>query len=324
MVKMRPKISIIIPCYNCNNKISKCLISLEKQTYKNFEAIFIDDCSTDNTYSFLVNYCQKKSLQTQLLKNEINLGPSLTRKKGIGYAMGEYIAFIDSDDWMESEMLELLIKSINEYNSDIAFCDYYVVNQKGKKMIRHIGNKKLIKDNSNKIVLNVDSLACQLIKKSLFLNVEFPDIRNGEDMAIIPQLFAASKSVSYVDQPLYNYQYSNNSLSNQFTENLVVSLKQSFEVLQNSIGTLYEEEVVFLGVRNYLYGSVLVLNKVKKSRSVISKLVNEFSSQYINWYNNRYIKTLPFYKRIYLYMIFKRRFFFVKLLSLLHSFFLKL
>ena len=92
-----PTVSVIIPCYNCAEWIEKCLTALENQTYRNFEVLCVDDCSTDATYAIIESYKDHSKLNINLLKNEKNSGPAISRNRAALIAQGEWLAFCDSD-----------------------------------------------------------------------------------------------------------------------------------------------------------------------------------------------------------------------------------
>ena len=125
-------ISIIVPIYNSENYIKKCLDSILAQTYSNLEVILIDDGSTDNSYNICKDY-QKKDNRIVLLQQK-NAGVSRARNHGLEVAKGEYIGFVDSDDYIEPEMYEILLNSIIESNSKIAICNYYYENEDSKEI----------------------------------------------------------------------------------------------------------------------------------------------------------------------------------------------
>lgn len=117
-------ISIIIPMFNVERYLSKCLDSIVSQSYTDWECIIVDDCSTDNSYSIANGYAIKDN-RFKLFKNEENLGCGLTRKKCIDLATGEWFAFIDADDYIDSEFLETMLNACIRTNSDIAICGTY-------------------------------------------------------------------------------------------------------------------------------------------------------------------------------------------------------
>ena len=109
-----PRFSVVIPVYNSYNLLEKCLETLEEQTYKDFEVVIVDDCSTDNSFEKLQNYSQDSKLNFHVFKNDKNSGPGETRNNGIRNATGEYVIFIDSDDYIETNSLELINKVIEK------------------------------------------------------------------------------------------------------------------------------------------------------------------------------------------------------------------
>jgi glycosyltransferase involved in cell wall biosynthesis len=116
------KISIIIPVYNASNFLVRCLDSVLSQTLSDIEVICIDDCSSDNSFEILKDYVQKDS-RIKVYKNEQNIGQGLTRNKGIDFANGEYIAFVDSDDWIEPNMYEVLYSNTSNKKYDLICCN---------------------------------------------------------------------------------------------------------------------------------------------------------------------------------------------------------
>ena len=117
-------ISVIIPVYKVEKYLDRCLESIVNQTYKNLEIILIDDGSPDNCPAICDEYAQKDSRIKVIHK--ANGGVSSARNKGIDVATGDYIGFVDSDDWIEPDMYETLIKNAEQYNSDISRCSYVI------------------------------------------------------------------------------------------------------------------------------------------------------------------------------------------------------
>src|SRR5699024_12612522 len=112
-----PIISIIVPVYNAKNYIEKCLNSILNQDIKDFEIIVVNDASDDDTINILKSYAKNK--QIVLINNEENLGTGESRNKGILFARGKYIGFVDNDDWVEKNYFSSMVKKMEEENSDI-------------------------------------------------------------------------------------------------------------------------------------------------------------------------------------------------------------
>ena len=126
-MKEKIKISIIIPVYNTEEYIRECLDSVTNQTFKNFECICINDGSADNSLKILEEYAKSDSRFTVINLPE-NKGQGCARNEGLKVAKGEYITFIDSDDWVTNDYLEILYKTIEKYNTDFVAANFYIFN----------------------------------------------------------------------------------------------------------------------------------------------------------------------------------------------------
>ena len=135
-------ISIIIPAYNVEKYISKCLESIIKQTYSNIEIILVDDGSTDKTSEICDEY-EKKDDRIKVIHTE-NRGVSEARNKGLENVKGNWITFVDSDDWIEEDFCEVLLKKIKDYDADIALCGYKRVTENSCEIIKTSGNDEVI------------------------------------------------------------------------------------------------------------------------------------------------------------------------------------
>jgi glycosyltransferase involved in cell wall biosynthesis len=127
---MKDLISIVIPVYNTAKYLPRCIESIINQTYKNLEIIIVDDSSTDDSGKIADEYSKKDS--RIIIIHQENRGISIARNKAIEVATGDFIGFVDSDDYIEIDMYELLLNTIKEYNADIVQCSYYRVGQDNK------------------------------------------------------------------------------------------------------------------------------------------------------------------------------------------------
>ena len=206
-------ISIIIPVYNTEQYLSKCLDSVINQTYKNLEIIVIDDGSTDNSGKI----CDEYALKDNRIKvvHKQNAGVSSARNIGLDIARGEYIAFIDSDDYIELDMYESLLKISSENFSDVTCSGYYLVYKnkiyskrilKEKNSIVEISNIKAVERGFIDIGFYIGN---KLFNKECFLNLYFPAGDLFEDISVISKVFIKAKKIVIYNRPLYYYNRTN-------------------------------------------------------------------------------------------------------------------
>lgn len=205
-----PKVSIIVPIFNVEKYIRKCVCSLFEQTYSNVEYIFVNDCTQDNSINILNSLIQEYRKNNVLIVNhEINKGLPSARNTGLHYATGDYIYHCDSDDWVDKSIIEFLIKEAVKNDADICFCDFYnVIDDKLSlfKQEKHDSLQGYLKSfftgKSQAAVWN------KIIKHSLYKDnqIVFPDGKPMlEDMRTIIPLFYYAQNIAYVPKPLYYY-----------------------------------------------------------------------------------------------------------------------
>lgn len=210
------KVSIIIPAYNANKYIGKCIESIENQTYENIEIIIVNDGSTDNTLQICAELSKKYT--NIIVIDKQNEGPSIARKNGLEKASGIYISFVDSDDILECNFIDSLVCSLEKNNADISECGYNLVNGELAIISKRPMKEKLYKGNTECVEhyikkQNTTNYLCnKLYKKELFNDVEFPKFYAGEDACVLLQLFSKCNVVVNISECLYNYVQTNTSL----------------------------------------------------------------------------------------------------------------
>lgn len=317
--KFIPNISVIIPCYNCEKWIEKCLIALEKQTYKNFEVICVDDCSTDDTKKILMKYYKNSNLKIKIIENKKNSGPAISRNNAMMVAQGTWFAFCDSDDWYDETYLEEMLIAAENDNSDIVMCEYRkIYNNKKSKNVNYLSNVNNDSSIEIKLVYSKSSLCLLLIKSKLLISTPIPNLRNGEDVACIPCIEARAKNISIVKKPLYNYLMRVSSSSNKPSESVYKSLLLSFDYIEKNFPSYYLEVLEFFGIRSVLYGVTINAFKAGVSTHIIRKIVEEFTVKYPKWHKNKYIITLSRIKLLYLKFLHIRMYSLCRLLAFIH------
>lgn len=208
------KISVIIPVYNVEKYLKRCLDSVVTQTYKNLEIILVDDGSTDNSGKICDEYAAKDKRIIVIHKE--NGGLSDARNKGLDICTGDYISFIDSDDWIDLNYFDVLLKNLLEYDVDIACCDYLRTDKYEQNNDVSIENAQIFIDEKIlEIYLEKELVsACdKLYRKEKFYDVRFPLKKVNEDISTIFLVFTKSRSIAYIDKNLYFYFRNTNSIT---------------------------------------------------------------------------------------------------------------
>ena len=211
MMKNSPLVSIIVPIYNVENYLSKCLDSLVNQTYSNIEILAVNDGSLDRSMQIVEDY-QKQFKQLKRL-DKMNGGLSDARNYGIEHASGEYLLFIDSDDYVDATMAEKLVQAALLHNADIAVCDMEYVYDTGERKYSSGGDFKIGTVKEQVELFNINNSACnKLFKRNLFETNRFIKGIWYEDLATIPKCCYEANQIVKVDEVLYFYYQRSNSI----------------------------------------------------------------------------------------------------------------
>ena len=249
-----PKISLIIPVYNVEKYIHKTIDSVLSQTFKDYEVIMINDGSTDNSLAALKEYASKH--KNFVLINNCNIGASRARNIGIKVAKGEYIAFLDSDDFLAPTFLEELYNSATKNDAEIACCNYYLYYDKiCKKIYMPFTAKTGVYSNEEalkKLILDTTFhffMWNKLFKRSLFIenDITFYDMY-FEDIAVCPQLFYYANKVSFINKPLYYYRRHKGSTISLIDATKTNDFIKSLGIIRNFL----EEKKVYKKYRSAL------------------------------------------------------------------------
>lgn len=215
---MKYEVSVLVPVYNVSKFIEQCLRTLFGQTYDNIQYIFVNDCTPDQSIEIiqkvLNEYPQRKE-HVKIINHDKNRGLAAARNTGIENAEGEYILHVDSDDYIELDMVEIMFKKAKEEDADIVVCDF---NIKWKKTHKIAHQHFFCKNQYLQDILNTKAMpgvVNKLIKRSLYLEngiFPFEGINLGEDYVTTPKLISKARHISKVNKPLYHYiQYNEGS-----------------------------------------------------------------------------------------------------------------
>lgn len=209
-----PKISVIVSVYNTEKYIEKCLDSLLNQTYSNIEIVVINDCSTDGSLKILKKYAKKYDNMI-LIENKENKGLSYSRNVGLEKATGEYIGYIDSDDYVDPTYYEQMMKAIKKEKSEIAIADMKIVYEDGS-FPDYVSKGCNGEVNTLNIIKNgLAASACnKLFKREIIEKYKFSEGKLNEDLAVILPSIVAAKKISYVENNNYYYVQHTGSIQN--------------------------------------------------------------------------------------------------------------
>ena len=285
-----PKVSIIVPVYNVEKYISKCLDTLVNQTLDDIEIIIVNDGSKDKSKEIIKKYEIKNSQKIKYYEKE-NGGLSDARNYGMKYANGEYIAFLDSDDYVELDMYEKMYEIAKKENSDMVECNFiWEYPNKTREDIGEIYNNKKEMIEKIRVVAWNKLIKKEIIEKS---KVSFPVGFRYEDVEFTYKLIPYLNKVSFIKNPLVHYIQRENSISNMQNE----KTKEIFEVLDNVLrfykeNNFYEEyknEIEYIYTRFLLCSSFLRMVKIenKKTRKeLLEKTWENLNTKFPNWKKN--------------------------------------
>ena len=238
---MEPKISIVVPVYNVEKYIHKCVNSILKQNFKEFELILVNDGSTDKSGEICDEY-REMDYRVKVIHKK-NEGQSIARNVAINIARGEYIGFVDSDDWIEEDMYDLLYEQCIANKSDISIIGIREITETNQILNTYIPNFISLSE-----IIKRAYPCNKLFKKSIIKenDLYFKEGKYYEDLELIPKLFLKSKSVSLINKVGYNYLKRSNSTTGVRDEKIIDNLLAYIELknflIDENLYTEYEEE----------------------------------------------------------------------------------
>ena len=277
-IKMSEKesysLSIVLPVFNVEKYLERCIKSILEGTYKDLELVIVNDGTKDDSENIIIRYLEKYNNITYIVKE--NGGLSHARNVGYTYAKGEYIAFFDSDDYIEKDMYEKLMAKVKDYNYDIVVCDLYMeYEQTGKKI--YVGSNvekeyKDVEEDNNEINIRKEIMENiyiavhnkiykkELIEKTFENGMPFVNGMYYEDIVYTYSILQNTRSISFVKEPLYYYVQRTSSISNNYDKKLydiITSVEMLIEnAVENNRFEDYKEILEYIGIR-YMYGTFM-------------------------------------------------------------------
>ena len=300
-------ISVIIPCYNVENYIKKCLDNLENKLQNfDYEIILVDDCSTDNTKEIIKSIIKSKKII--FLENEENHGAGYSRNLALQKAKYDYISFIDADDFIDDNFYDEMMKQIKKEKADVVACDIKMVYEDSSLDFLHCCCD-FVPSKYNLINTGLAASPCnKIIKKEYLLKYPFAEGIMNEDVPCILSIIANCEKVTYTSKTKYNYVQHLSSVQNSPLSDKRLDIFKAIDLFEQRIKGNKEyndfmESVVFLQIICFLLyvhikeKNVLVRGKfLKKFNKLASKYNIRKNRFYYNFVNSKNLKTRIYYK----------------------------
>ncbi len=299
------KLSIIVPVYNMasDDKLTWCMDSLVGQTVTDYEIIAVDDKSTDESYSILKDYESRYPDLVRVYQCPVNLHQGGAKNIGMEHAAGEWIGFMDADDWVTPDCYERMLKLAEETGADMVGCDYCLVDKHTYEQTAGTHNNDasqtgiLDEDKYKSLILNTGSLVVKLYKREIVIDCSsrFPEHIFYEDNALAATWVLRAKHFEYIDEPLYFYYQHDSStvhtISMQRLDDRMSAARIMVdEALKGGYYLRFHEEIEYLFARLFYMNTLMSYMIAVRPRHLkwIRKLGNEMREQFPKFTENRY------------------------------------
>ena len=338
------KLSIIVPVYNmaAQDKLVWCLDSLVNQTISDYEIIAVDDCSTDNSLEILRAYEEKYQGKFKVIASPVNKKQGGAKNLGLEEASGEWIGFIDSDDWVVPDFYEKLLRRGEETGADMVGCDYHLTHEHSMKIGQVVHNNRqsqtgiLTKEKYRSLILYSGSLVVKIYNRHIILGYpnRFPENIFYEDNAISNSWMLRAKHFEYLEEPLYYYYQHNTSTVHTITKKRCEDrmeaarvmireakqfgyLEEYYPEIESSFTTLFYVNTLFsymAGVGKTEYGFVKALGREMKEmfpgfmeNPYYQQRVHEEERRLIRMHMKSSLYFILYYKLLWGYRNFRKR-----------------
>lgn len=305
------KISVIVPVYNAEKYIEKCISSIANQTMKDIEILAINDGSTDNSLNILDSLSLKYKGKLKIISKE-NGGAGSARNIGIENANGEFIKFVDADDYLKLDILDRMYNIAKENHVSLVRGNYQTIlgpiKMEDKCSWSNIRGNQIInvRENKDYIVSETPGIGNKLISRELIGDLRFPENTKWEDLAIMPVVVASSERLFHMDENVYNYRVNMNTTIKDFINKIpnILDIIKCVETLEKNmqmrgLDEEYKNQIKSLYILHTLFrveNAMLWINfPHNKKEVVISSLLGILDAKYPNW---KECKIIENYKKI--------------------------
>lgn len=304
------KVSVIVPVYNTEKYLNRCLDSLVNQSLKEIEILVINDCSTDNSKIILDKY-EKEYKNIKVIHNKTNKGIGYNRNLGIKEAKGEFISFIDSDDWVDKTMFEKMYNKALNDKLDLVICNYFrklmredeLIDIDSDFNIKFFENTNLKK--SPNLLIDINTAPWnKLYKKELIENIKFPEDLKYEDAVFVMECLSKAKKIGMIEDKLNYYLVRNKSETTVMNEKVFDILKIT-KIIENNFKKTkyyndikdYAEAYIITNLFRYTLQQKYQKDNLLKNK-FIDEVFNYLNDSFPNWRKNKIWKKRNFIKRL--------------------------
>lgn len=265
----QPAVSVIVPVYNVEKYLKECIDSILSQTFTDFECILVDDCSPDNCPAICDEYAWQDT-RIKVIHKAQNEGLPLARRTGFENASGDYIQHIDSDDWVDTDMLEKMHAKAIAGNFDMVVCDYMYEGPNNRiyesQCTEKMDKIEIIKDIA--IMKRLAASVCnKMTRREIFFKIQFPNQNYSEDRYITLQTIHHSQTIGYVNGAFYHYRCNANSIT------------LDKKTIDKRIIEFYDIYVLVIKFLKEKYGENLTIFEPELSDRINSVKMNMFSNR---------------------------------------------
>ena len=286
------KISLIVPVYNTEQYLDKCLDSLAAQTLDDIEVLVINDGSPDNSRKVIEEYEKKYDFIHGY--DKVNGGLSDARNYGIEKAAGEYVAFVDSDDYITPDMCEKMYRKAKEKDLDVVVCDTFMDYPDHSFVLK--ANLNFSEDDVKNYIICYPNAPARLIKREIFNEVSFEKGIWYEDLQLMPRLVFYTDKIGFSDEAFYHYVQRDESIMN--SSNISEKHKDIFRVLKDvrdaykkhGIFEKYYDELEYLHIIHLQRSAIFRFLDLKGSEDCIHQVEKEMKENFPAWSRNPYLK----------------------------------
>lgn len=317
------KISVIVPVYNVEKYLARCIDSLIGQTHRELEILLVNDASRDGSLEIMQEYSRRDS-RVRCLTRDVNAGVSSSRNRGIEEATGDWIAFCDGDDWYLPNAFERLLDSARREDADYIVCNYQLTYDGGKSPIPVDVTAAIRGDLSvkNVVACGPVSSCCHLFHRRLFevSGARYPvGVGHSEELPVVPVLAKYAKKIAVVNEPLYCYYQRGGGSASNTRSDVEPEQLRALELMQDALGDEFQSEVVYHATYCLLYGELLRLCKTGADRRLLRERIEKYERMLPNYQNNPYYRNFGSAKRAFLWLERRRLYLGMRALARLHG-----